>query len=142
MNTKGLFKGMATLLIVVFTMQAKAQQASVPVVQEEKKVAAVAKPMPMSSGFRAAILQIDTVADKVKVWVTNSETKWFTVFISSSNGYEWSYNYRIPLLSQVFDLSTLDDGEYLVKVRCGKQSFTKKVTLSTSTYTRRQIAVE
>lgn len=131
----------ASVLLASFTL--KAQVASVfNAVEPKQKILVDFKISPSVEGFRAGLSVIDSAENKFRLWVCNSEEKKCMISISSSTGYVWTDNFKDAYYNQVFNLASLDDGEYTVRVACGKDLFERRITISTGSYVRRELRVE
>ncbi|PWT74656.1 MAG: hypothetical protein C5B59_10665 [Bacteroidetes bacterium] len=76
---------------------------------------------------------------KMEVWVNNLDKRKCTVSISSLDGVLWSNEFRDAHYTGIFDLSSLDDGKYIVRVSHGKDETEKTIALSSKVYTLREI---
>ena len=133
---------LVTAILFLSASQLNAQQSNVGTVPEEKqKIFVNVKISPSSAGFRAGVARIDSAENKFRLWVTNSEERRFTVTIEGSMGFLWNRDFKDAFFDQVFDLSTSDDGNYIIKVSSEKERFEKKIVLSTNSYTRRELSI-
>ena len=144
MKTPLIAKTVATAAIIISAFQTKAQlaTASFKTYEEKQKINVDLKISSSVTGFRAGVSLIDSVQNKFRLWISNSAEKKFTITVSGASGYLWSSHFKDAYFNQVFDLSSLDDGEYLIKVNCDKDNFEKRIFLSTNNYTKRELKIE
>jgi hypothetical protein len=108
----------------------------------KEKINVNLKIAPSVKGFRAGISLMDSVQNKFRLWVSNSEERKFSVSVSGSSGNLWTNYFKDVYFNQVFDLSSLDDGEYFIRINCGNESFEKRIVLSTNSYVKRELKIE
>jgi hypothetical protein len=144
MKTPNVLKTLAISSAIFMSANLQAQTASIDYkeVPLRQKISVDFKITPSVQGFRAGVSLMDSAQNKFRLWVNNSEEKRFTVSISTANGFLWSKDYKDAYFNQVFDLSSLDDGDYFIKINCDKDNFERKIVLSTNSYTRRDLRIE
>ena len=96
---------------------------------------------PSQPGFSAGISIVDTTARKLKLWIGNTEAKKCLITIQSDSGILYQSTHRNPWYSQVFDLSQLTDGKYHVRINLGKTTIRRNFTITSNTYTLRQLTL-
>lgn len=132
---------MASILLV--SVQSKAQMADEGTVGNERQNLAVNfKNTPSIEGFRAGISIVDGNENKFRVWVYNNEEKKCTITIRNDAGFLWSSNFKNAYYNQVFNLSSVDDGEYSITVSKGRDSFERKIMVTTHSYTQRNLKLK
>lgn len=131
------------IVVLFFTTCVHAQLAdnSKEYYNKNNKISVELNITPSVPGFKAGVTSIDTASSKLKIWVSNSEGKKFYVRISGSGGVLWNSSVRDPYFSQVFDLSLLEDGDYVVNITAGRESFEKKVRMLSNNYVVRTVQV-
>lgn len=126
--------------ILLVSVQSKAQMADDGIVgNETQKTVAYFKITPSVPSFRADISIIDGDETKFCLRVRNSEGKKCTITIRNDGGFLWSSNFKNAYYTEVFNLSSVEDGEYSIRVSDGRNSFERKIMVSTKSYTQRNI---
>jgi hypothetical protein len=132
----------AFALLLSGSVQAQMSMNSTGNYDAKEKINVNLKIAPSVKGFRAGISLMDSVQNKFRLWVSNSEERKFCVSVSGSAGNLWTNYFKDVYFNQVFDLSSLDDGEYFIRVNCGKESFEKRIVLSTNNYVKRELKID
>ena len=97
---------------------------------------------PSVPGFHAGISVVDSLNNKVRVWVANREENKFTISIGHDAGTLWDQTLRDAYYSRVFDLSSLEDGAYVFRIVCGGQLIERRLVIATNTYVQRDLRIE
>ena len=131
-------KVLSFLLLTAASTGANAQVTAV-VATNQQKIQVHPELRSTQPGFQAGIVIADTVHHKLKVWVNNRDEKRFIVAIQAKGNVLWKGSYNDAIYAQVFDLSSLDDGDYVVRIQCERQMVEKPITIESRTYTHRAI---
>jgi hypothetical protein len=143
MNTPN-SKAIVVLLAGFISVQSQAQLAAIRTntPEEKERILVDLKITPSVPGFRAGVSVLDSLRNKLRLWVSNSEAKKFTVSILGAEGILWTRQFRDAYWNQSFDLSALDDGTYTIRMTNGKDSFERKILISSNSYTRRELSLD
>jgi hypothetical protein len=96
---------------------------------------------PSTKEFKAGIASVDSTVTKIKVWVCNGEERKCTVTISNTSGIFWTTSFKDAYYNQVYDLSSLDDGEYKIEIGDGRKIFCKTVVIRSAVNVTRDLDI-
>lgn len=138
------FTGILAFLTLLLTVNTARAQSVNTLADEARpgKLFVQMKVTPNAKEFIANVLETDSSSFRFKVWVANPKEAKININIRTENGDNiFSKRLSDAWYSQIYDLSSLDDGTYIIEIADNKTRFRRKVMIATNTYSVRTTKV-
>jgi len=91
--------------------------------------------------LQVSLHKMDSDNMKFRLTALNPASKYMIITIQKGDDVLFNQSVRQDLFDYVFDLSSLDDGEYRLMVSNGKERISKNIQIETATHVDREISV-
>jgi hypothetical protein len=91
--------------------------------------------------LQVSLRRVENESMKFRLSALNPSSKFMIITIQKGDDVFYSRNVRQDLYDYVFDLSSLDDGNYDLTVSNGKEKISKDILIQTATHVDRELTV-
>lgn len=94
-----------------------------------------------NNAVRAGVKTLEE-KDRIQLWVYNQEEKKLNISLTSETQELWSMNSSDPYISRVLNVTSLEDGAYVIEIKYGKTRITKHLFIQSHTKTEKNIQIK
>ena len=92
--------------------------------------------------LQVSLRKMDNENLKFRLTALNPASKYMIITIEKGDDVLFNQSVRQDMFDYVFDLSSLDDGNYRLMVSNGKEKISKNIQIETATHVDREISVD
>ena len=128
-------------LFITFTLTATANAASGQNYHHTFKVDAAMLDSTDVLHLQVSLRKMDSANMKFRLSAFNPASRFMTITIKKGDDIYFQTNIHQDVYDYVFDLSSLEDGNYQLIVNNGKEKFSKDIDIQTATHVDRELSV-